>query len=174
MSKRSIVYIDLFTFLIVLTVMNSLMSCRNEGQGDAFVPLVKNQQFSRIVRDSVVLDVAKAEMISSSRLSDTDIILVYRIRHKLAKQLIQGSDFKKIQHLSQNVKNDFFLRFSNGEKLKCAGVVFESSGNIDPGVRLVLHFNNVSLEPDALIYTDRLFGLGRVVHSFDSSRPILK
>lgn len=73
---------------------------------------------------------------------------------------------KVVRHMSQQIFEDFEAVNTKGQRIPCQGVSHERTFNIRPQERLILYFkrnNNYPIEK--IIYTDRLYGAGQVVHT---------
>lgn len=73
---------------------------------------------------------------------------------------------KVVQHMSQQIFEDFVAINKKGERIPCQGVTHERTFQVRPQERLILYFKRTNDSPiKQIIYTDRLYGAGQVIHT---------
>lgn len=78
---------------------------------------------------------------------------------------------KVVQHMSQQIFEDFVAINKKGEKILCQGVTHERTFQVRPQERLILYFKRTNDSPiEQIIYTDRLYGAGQVTHTLKEQK----
>ncbi|MEN8816839.1 MAG: hypothetical protein ABF274_08235 [Nonlabens sp.] len=171
MSKR------VFTFLLFISVI--LLSCEKTTDkifdfgSSTFSATVYSQNKKGI--EFSIAKVPNEYFLNHHKIQNNDSlgfedVFIYELLADDSSDLMKTKsnlDFDKVvQHMSQQIYEDFLAVNENGDEIPCVGITHERTFQVRPQERLILYFKRQSDSPIIqIIYTDRLYDVGQVIHT---------
>lgn len=158
------------------------MSCNNESShklfdfGNTTFSAPVYAQFKNDIKFSVAkvpneyfLNQYEYDSEQTDSLSYNDVFIYEFLANDLSDLMETKSNLdydSVVQHMSQQIYEDFIGIDQNGDKIPCIGVTHERTFQVRPQERLILYFKRNNDSPiNQIIYTDRLYDSGQVIHT---------
>ncbi len=169
----------MFKRVLIFTVLMFLTSCKESNStlfnfGDSTFTAPVYSQNSNGINFSIA-KVPNEYFIEKSDFKEIDLlefedVFIYELLTDDSSDLMKTKsnlEFDEVvQHMSQQIFEDFVAVNKKGEQIPCQGVTHERTFQVRPQERLILYFKRTNDSPiEQIIYTDRLYGAGQVTHT---------
>lgn len=95
-------------------------------------------------------------------------IITFKFQEEKGQDLLGAAftekDYKSsVEYLSFKIQNDFYINTESVSNIKCVGVHFERTFNVNPYKKIMLYFENVPEQEEIeLVYQDKLYKSGKL------------